>query len=190
MVRHSLPIRDQAILPPGAADAPAWHVWRRMHPAAVPSRVPPPHPHPSRRHCANIRLPPNASPMHWWPMQTPKSGKSGPSSRTACRDIPESTGRPALARGGSEPRALCEGRRAGGRVRVKANTRGDSPCQHFNTIAGRRPHLGVAAVSSADERTSAQSCSPNPAQVCAHVWRCRRACRPARQAGRHLGQAR
>lgn len=27
--------------------------------------------------------PPNASPMHWWPMHTPNKGKSGPSSRTA-----------------------------------------------------------------------------------------------------------
>jgi len=40
--------------------------------------------------------PPNASPMHWWPMQTPNSGKSGPSSLTACSEMPESVGLPVI----------------------------------------------------------------------------------------------
>jgi hypothetical protein len=39
--------------------------------------------------------PPKASPMHWWPMHTPNRGKSGPSSFTACRQMPESAGAPA-----------------------------------------------------------------------------------------------
>lgn len=39
--------------------------------------------------------PPKASPMHWWPMHTPKRGNSGPSSRTTCREMPESMGLPA-----------------------------------------------------------------------------------------------
>ena len=45
-------------------------------------------------HGARTTSPPKTSPMHWWPMQTPKRGKSGPSSRTACSEMPESTGRP------------------------------------------------------------------------------------------------
>lgn len=32
--------------------------------------------------------------MHWWPMHTPNMGKSGPSSLTVCRAMPESSGRP------------------------------------------------------------------------------------------------
>jgi hypothetical protein len=39
--------------------------------------------------------PPNTCPMHWCPMHTPKSGYSGPSSRTACSAMPESSGVPA-----------------------------------------------------------------------------------------------
>lgn len=46
--------------------------------------------------------PPNAWPMHWWPMQTPKSGKSGPSSLHACKQMPDSSGAPA------ERWRLCE----------------------------------------------------------------------------------
>ena len=39
-------------------------------------------------------LPPNASPMHCRPIQTPKIGMVGPNSRTVCNDIPESCGSP------------------------------------------------------------------------------------------------
>lgn len=44
-----------------------------------------------------IDKPPNASPMHCKPMQTPNSGIEGPSSRTVCKDIPESWGVPVLS---------------------------------------------------------------------------------------------
>lgn len=37
-----------------------------------------------------IYKPPNASPMHCKPMQTPNKGIEGPSSVTVCKDIPES----------------------------------------------------------------------------------------------------
>ena len=32
--------------------------------------------------------------MHWWPMQTPKSGKRGPSVATASSEMPDSSGAP------------------------------------------------------------------------------------------------
>ena len=32
--------------------------------------------------------------MHWWPMQTPNTGSSGPSSAMTCSAIPLSSGRP------------------------------------------------------------------------------------------------
>jgi hypothetical protein len=53
------------------------------------------HHHHHHTHTHALHSPPNASPMHWWPMHTPNSGKSGPSSRTACRQMPESAGAPA-----------------------------------------------------------------------------------------------
>jgi len=40
-------------------------------------------------------VPPNDCPMHWCPMHTPNSGKSGPSSLQACSAIPDSSGAPA-----------------------------------------------------------------------------------------------
>lgn len=42
--------------------------------------------------------PPNASPIHCKPMQTPNKGVEGPRSWTVCNDIPESWGVPALSK--------------------------------------------------------------------------------------------
>jgi len=37
-----------------------------------------------------IDSPPKASPMHCKPMHTPNNGTVGPSSKTVCKDMPES----------------------------------------------------------------------------------------------------
>ena len=41
---------------------------------------------------ARTTCPPKASPMHWWPRQTPSVGTRGPSSRSSSTEIPASPG--------------------------------------------------------------------------------------------------
>ena len=45
---------------------------------------------------ARIMRPPKTCPIHWCPMQTPNTGILGPRRSTICREMPESSGRPAL----------------------------------------------------------------------------------------------
>jgi hypothetical protein len=51
--------------------------------------------------------PPKASPMHCNPMHTPNTGTVGPSSKTVCKDMPESWGSPVRMKKATLEVLLC-----------------------------------------------------------------------------------